>query len=171
MSDKAYYLDRLDLQAHPEGGYFKESFRSDEILRQADLPERFEGDRNLATAIYFLLTHGNFSAFHRIHSDETWHFYQGGTIRIHVLHDAGKVETIQLGRDLEKGQVFQHTVPANTWFASELTEDSAHDFGLAGCTVAPGFDFADFEMGDRQELLEKYPDHQETITRLTRSSL
>lgn len=169
MSDKAYYIDRLELQAHPEGGYFKESYRSDEILRKADLPDRFSGDRNMATAIYFMLTADNFSAFHRIRSDETWHFYQGAPIRVHVLHDAGKLESIVLGRNLEKDQHLQFTVPANTWFASEMLADASDDFALAGCTVAPGFDFADFEMADRAALLEEYPEHRETIERLTRT--
>ena len=103
---------------------------------------------SFSTAIYFLLQRGDFSAFHRIKSDECWHFYEGKTIIIHVINEAGEYAVIYLGRSIEKGEVYQAVVPAGAWFASEPGPGT--DYALVGCTVAPGFDFRDFEMADKK---------------------
>jgi len=156
------YIEQLELQPHPEGGYFKETYRSDALEKF----ESHDGVRNVSTGIYFLLTQGNFSAFHRIKSDEMWHHYDGSPIEIFWIDKKGKINTITLGKSLEDYQVPQAVIPANSWFASRVEEGG--DFALAGCTVAPGFDFQDFEMADRVDLLNKYPHYKEIIRALTR---
>lgn len=158
-----YWIDHLKLDAHPEGGYYKETYRSQS---EVSLPS-FSGARNISTGIYFLLSQGNFSAFHRIKSDEMWHFYAGDPLSIFVIYPTGELNEIRLGLDLENGEVPQAVVPANCWFASRVHGQG--DYTLVGCTVAPGFDFEDFEMADQQELVESYPDHIALITTLTRS--
>lgn len=160
-----YFIKHLHLQPHPEGGFFKETYRSPGIIPMQSLPD-FTGDRHYSTAIYFLLQQGDFSAFHRIKSDECWHFYEGGSLFIHVIDDDGKYSCIHLGRNIHEGEVFQFVVPAGNWFASEPTPGS--NFTLAGCTVAPGFDFADFEMATTENLLKEYPQHRSLIERLCR---
>ena len=164
--DSQYWIKKLDLQSHPEGGFYKETYRSEEYFAEDGLPSRFGGNRNYSTAIYFLLEKGNFSAFHRIRSDEVWHFYAGDGITIFMLRDDGELETIHLGANPEKGEVLQTVVPAEVWFASKVSEPGA--YGLVGCTVSPGFDFADFEMADRGELIRQFPQHKDIITALTR---
>lgn len=157
-----YWIDHLKLEAHPEGGFYKETYRSS---LQVDLSD-FSAERNVSTGIYFLLTGDNFSAFHRIKSDEMWHFYAGDPIHIFVLHPEGQLETIKLGLDLEKGEVPQAVIPANCWFASRVNHKDR--YGLVGCTVAPGFDFEDFEMADRTQLIDQFPAHKNLIQQLTR---
>lgn len=151
---------------HPEGGYFKETYRSAERIPQHGLPSRFEGDRYFGTAIYFLLDQGNFSAFHRIKSDETWHFYAGQALEIFVLHDNGELQIISLGNQIQAGETFQATVPAGAWFASRPAANTS--FSLVGCTVAPGFDFEDFELAKAEELVELFPQHASLIRELCR---
>ena len=150
MPDEASVLiEQLHLKPHPEGGYYRETYRS-----------------ATSTAIYFLLEGDNFSAFHRIQSDELWHFYTGHPVSVHVINPAGQHSEILLGSDPEQGQVFQAAVPAHHWFASCLKNPGA--FALVGCTVSPAFEFADFELADRSELIAEFPQHQTLITRLTR---
>ena len=157
---------QYQLLPHPEGGYYKETYRSNAIIQKEALPEGFSGDRNCSTAIYFLLEQGNFSAFHRIKSDECWHFYAGQTLLIYVIEPNGNSYTIKLGSDVENEEVFQAMVPANSWFASEPAPNSSYCF--VGCTVSPGFDFADFELAKKNELSALYPTHKDLINRLCR---
>ena len=159
-------VQQYSLQPHPEGGWYKETYRSREYIAKVALPERFRGARVFSTAIYFLLEEGNFSAFHRIRSDECWHFYAGDPLLIYVIQTGGSLDIIQLGNDFTKGQLFQYTVPANCWFASRPATGSA--FCFAGCTVAPGFDFDDFEMADASSLSVLYPQHAGIIKELCR---
>lgn len=159
-------VEKFNLLPHPEGGFFKENYRSVEIIQKSSLPKRFDGDRNYSTAIYFLLEQGNFSAFHKINSDECWHFYAGGSLLIYLIHLNGRLETIKLGNNFNRGERFQAIVPAECWFASEPAMGT--DFSFVGCTVAPGFDFADFELAKSDELSKHYPQHQVLIRRLTR---
>ena len=155
-----------NLQPHPEGGWYKETYQSKEQIDADSLPERFCGSRAFSTAIYFLLEQGNFSAFHRIKSDECWHFYAGDPLVVYVLQQDGTLDEIMLGNDITNGQLFQYVVPANCWFASRPAFDSK--FCFVGCTVAPGFDFADFEMADAAVLSALYPQHQTAIQELCR---
>jgi predicted cupin superfamily sugar epimerase len=161
-----YWIEKLRLEPHPEGGHFRQTYKADLTLAQAALPVGFPGARAASTAIYFLLEAENFSAFHRLRSDEVWHFYDGAPLVVHVIEAEGKGSRILLGRDLEAGQVLQAVVKAGCWFASHVADWSS--FALVGCTVAPGFEFADFEMGPRKELVTRYPLHAELIERLTR---
>ena len=156
----------LNLIPHPEGGYYKENYRSLEKISANGLPERFSEERCLSTAIYFLLEKGNFSAFHRIKSDECWHFYAGSALLIYVLSPDGRLEIISLGNNWLKGEQFQAIVPAACWFASEPAEGTA--FSFVGCTVAPGFDFIDFELAEKAVLSEQFPQHKQLINRLVR---
>lgn len=158
--DPEYYIEKLALIAHPEGGYFVESYRSEELLSQEGLPERFEGSRSISTAIYFLLKGTEHSAFHRIKSDEIWHFYEGIPLLIYVINLEGKLEVIKLGNELDTGCTYQATVKAGNWFASKPINE--HGFSLVGCTVAPGFDFSDFELAGN-DLLDLFPRHSDII--------
>jgi len=155
-----------NLQPHPEGGWYKETYQSKEQINAASLPERFGGSRAFSTAIYFLLEQGNYSAFHRIKSDECWHFYAGDPLVVYVLQQDGTLDEIMLGNDITNGQMFQYVVPANCWFASRPATDSK--FCFVGCTVAPGFDFADFELADAAVLSALYPQHKSCIEELCR---
>jgi predicted cupin superfamily sugar epimerase len=170
VSDAAFWIERLDLRPHPEGGYFRETYRSAETIAGAALPARFPGDRAFATAVYFLLTRDAFSAFHRIRSDELWHFYAGDAVTLAILDadGTGRLTTESLGRDPQRGELPQVVIPAGAWFAAEVA--SSGSYALVGCTVAPGFDFADFELGDRASLLAQYPQHRGVVERLTRTA-
>lgn len=158
-------VSKLDLLPHPEGGFYKESYRSSELIKQSYLPNRFSGDRNFSTAIYFLLTSGNFSAFHRIQQDEVWHFYEGVPLNVHVITPEGKYTKHKVGH-IHQGLQPQLVVPKGCWFASNI--DQEESYTLVGCTVAPGFDFADFELASRQDLIYLFPEHKTIINKLTR---
>ena len=160
------FIKQYALQPHPEGGWYKETYKSNECIPHAALPERFSGARVFSTAIYFLLEQGNFSAFHRIKSDECWHFYAGDSLLIYVINRDGSLDIINLGNDIDKGQLFQYVVPANCWFASRPEPGST--FCFVGCTVARGFDFADFELADSSALSVLYPWHERIIKELCR---
>ena len=163
----AYWIEKLQLQKHIEGGAFREVYRSPLTISQRNLPEVFNGNRNFSTSIYFLLENGQCSALHRIASDELWHFYAGDALTIFEIDDAtGKLITHTLGNDPEKGETFQTVVKAGNWFGSEVTNGG--DYALVGCTVSPGFDFADFELARRAPLIQQYPQHAEIIIALTR---
>ena len=168
MKPATYWVEKYQMQPHPEGGYFVETYRAAEVLSQSALPARFGGERAFSTAIYFLLESHHVSALHRIQSDELWHFYAGGPLEVYVIYpDDGRLEVIRLGADPEAGEVFQAVVPAGTWFGSRPAAGST--YSLVGCTVAPGFDFADFELAERANLLAKCPQHRALIEALTPS--
>ncbi|MEM9987064.1 MAG: cupin domain-containing protein [Bacteroidota bacterium] len=164
------WIDQLNLAAHPEGGYFAEVYRSAEKVAKSGLPPRFAGDRSLGTSIYFLLRGDRFSAFHRIKSDEGWHYYTGThPVELLVISPGGELNTHWLGEDFERGERFQAVVPAEHWFAARVGS-SEEDFALVGCTVSPGFDFADFELAERSKLQEIFPQHSDLIEEMTRTT-
>lgn len=163
--DAKYWIEKLGLQAHPEGGFFKETYRSAESISSKSLPERFQGDRSFSTSIYFLLRSQDRSLFHRIKSDELWHFHYGSSLNIYILKD-DQLIVKTLGANPDAGESLQVVVPANCWFGAMSAEQNS--FTLAGCTVAPGFDFADFEMATRKELFDSFPHHHDIIKRLTK---
>ncbi len=165
MLNATQLITQYELQAHPEGGFYLQTYCSKEVIAVTALPARFSGDRYFSTAIYFLLEGKQFSAFHRIKSDEIWHFYTGIALHIYVLHPDGKGELLKLGNDPVNGYSFQQIVPAGCWFASKPINENG--FSFAGCTVAPGFDFTDFEMGETEQLLRQYPHHEEWIRLLS----
>ena len=145
---------------HPEGGYYKETYRSGDTMITVRNTKR-----NVSTAIYFLLVSEEKSMFHRIQSDEHWFYHQGETLEI-ILIQHGVLNTISLGNSFEKGEMPQATIPANTWFAAKVKLEKG--YALVSCTVAPGFDFDDFELAKRQSLLDEYPHLKETIEAFTK---
>jgi predicted cupin superfamily sugar epimerase len=160
-TDLETLVRRLALAPHPEGGFYRETFRAPLVL--GGLPHG--GPRHASTAIYFLLPAGTFSAFHRVRSDEVWHHYDGDPVALHVVADGGAHSVVRLGRDLAAGEAPQAVVPANAWQAAEPLGER---FALCGCTVAPGFDFADFEMAEGKDLTARFPELAPIIARLTR---
>lgn len=165
MTKAQQWISNLKLVAHPEGGYFSEVYRSEETISENCLNKRYLVSHSISTSIYFLLDGSDFSAFHRIKSDEIWHFYDGLPTKIYLIFPDGNFEIKKLGLDFEQNELPQVVIPKNVWFAAKpLAENS---FSLVGCTVAPGFDFADFELAKRDELLQKYPQHKSLITQLT----
>jgi uncharacterized protein len=161
-----YWIRRLKLERHPEGGYFRQTYRSAVTIAREGLPLEFAGARAVSTAIYFLLEGENFSAFHRLRSDEVWHFYAGAPLLVHVIDPDGKYDCVRLGNDPENGQEFQAVVKAGCWFSSHVADWKS--WALVGCTVAPGFEYQDFEIGKREELTRLYPQHRALIVQLTR---
>ena len=150
-------VEKLELLPHPEGGFYKETYRSEETLENKD--------RNLLTSIYFLLTSENVSHFHRIKSDELWYHHTGSAVTVHTLDEKGHT-AFQLGPDFLNGELPFYLVKKDTIFGSTI--DSPNSFALVSCAVAPGFDFRDFELFEQEELMELFPDHEEIVTRLTR---
>lgn len=160
-----YWISKLQLIRHVEGGSYKEIYRSPLVIDKSQLPESFANSRHISTSIYFLLEKNQFSAFHRIQSDELWHFYTGDSLSIFEISDNGTITEHKLGNNPEKGEYFQCMIKAGNWFASAVNEGG--EYSLAGCTVSPGFDFEDFELGERTTLITMFPQHTELITRLT----
>lgn len=162
----ADFVKKLNLLPHPEGGFYKEVYRSTDTVSRAALPTGFSGDRVLATSIYFLIEKDNFSALHKIKSDEIWHFYAGDALEVIEINESGDLKKTSVGNNLETGELFQYTVKANTWFGSRVK--AGGNFSLVGCTVAPGFDFEDFELADRKQLLKLFPEQKVVIEEMTR---
>jgi uncharacterized protein len=156
MEDIQAFVETLQLIPHPEGGFYREVYRSNELIPELD--------RNYLTSIYFLLTSENCSKFHRIMSDEIWYFHAGSPLTVHMLNEDGYT-TQNVGLELDKNQLPQFTVTKGTIFGSTVSEPNS--FSLVSCAVAPGFDFRDFKLFEKHELLEYYPEHAEIIARLT----
>ncbi|MBN1292516.1 MAG: cupin domain-containing protein [Candidatus Latescibacteria bacterium] len=164
--DAQYIINHLNLKPLPfEGGYFYETYRSGEVVAQTGLPPRYSGDRGFGTAIYYLVTPEMFSAVHRIKSDEVFHFYLGDPVTMLQLNPDGTGKTVVLGNDLKKGQYPQCVVPRMIWQGLCLERDGK--FALLGTTVTPAFEYDDFELGDREVLIQQYPQFADMITRLT----
>jgi predicted cupin superfamily sugar epimerase len=152
-------IDQLQLLPHIEGGYYRETYRSKEKVIN------HEGEsRDLTTLIYFLLPSGKFSKFHKIASDEIWLYQQGAPVAIHLLLEDGSHKTEILGSDLSNGQQLQVIIPSNTLFGAEVLGDNT--YALSACMVAPGFDFADFQLYTSETLMEMFPQHHEIIAHL-----
>ena len=149
----------LGMNVHPEGGYFVESYRAKQIK------DTIVGNRSVCTAIYYLLPKGAKSRLHRIKSDEIWHFYLGGPLVVGGIDFEGKPYEVKVGPDLKNGEQLQFVVPKGNWFGAYPSEGT--EFALVGCTVAPGFEFEDLEMGVREDLLAQYPEAQSLIEKLT----
>ncbi|MDH4127297.1 MAG: cupin domain-containing protein [Spirochaetota bacterium] len=158
-------INRYNLIPHPEGGYYRETYRSNGIISKNSLPKTFKGDRVYSTAIYFLLPEESKSSLHCLPSDECWHFYLGGPLTIVTINPNGKVEKTLLGQDINDGQTLQHFVEGGHWLGAYPNTGSK--FSFVGCTTAPGFDFSDFTMGKRSELIKLFPNAKEIIIKLT----
>lgn len=157
--DASYWINKLQLMPHPEGGYYKEVYRSPRVF----LPEAFNATRNECTHIYFLLEHHNFSAFHRIKSDEHWHFYYGNELEVFEIDaNSGQLSIHTLGNRNVLSNLYC-TITAGNWFGAKLADNNPEAYALVGCTVSPGFDFADFELASKDSLAQLYPQHQSFI--------
>lgn len=158
----------LELAPHPEGGFYRETYRAPDVIPHGALAPRYSGPRAASTAIYFLLPAGSFSALHRIASDEVWHHYAGAPLEVVSLVPGGRRVDLRLGMDLAAGERPQGVVSAGAWFGARIPARAAGAWSLVGCTVAPGFDFADFELGTRAALRAAFPDHAALVDTLTR---
>jgi uncharacterized protein len=179
MIDAEFIIKKLELEKHiHEGGYFKESYRSPdmisnnkfhskkqehEIYEESPYPEKI---RPASTLIYYLLVGKQYSAIHRVKSDEIWHFYLGSPVTIHIINEDRISPRIQLGNNLENGENIHYVVKKDTWFCAEL--NNKRTFALMGCTVSPGFDFEDFELGSKDKLILHYPQHKDLIERFSK---
>lgn len=166
MYSAKFWIDHLRLEPHLEGGFFSQTYIANESIAQSHLPSRYKGRRAFSTAIYFLLEYPDFSAFHRLQSDEVWHFYAGSSLSIWTLSPQGQLSQVRLGSDPTQGRMFQAVIPAGHWLGAHL--DVPQSYALVGCTMAPGFDFADFELAQREQLAQQFPQHRDLIERLTR---
>ena len=157
---------QLGLVAHPEGGYYIQTYKSAETIARDGLDTRYTGHRSVGTAIYYLLTPGTFSELHRLRSDEIFHFYLGDPVEQLQLWPDGSSKVVVIGTDLAGGQIPQLVVPKDVWQGARLLAGGS--FALLGCTVSPGFEFEDYESGTRKDLTQNYPAQTELITALTR---
>ncbi len=163
----ARWIERLRLERHPEGGWFRETYRSPERLEVPGAATGSAPQRSLATSIYFLLEGPDFSSFHRLRSDEVWHFHAGSALLLVAIDAGGQLRSFTLGNDVERGETPPVRIRAGWWYAARL-EDS-DSFALVGCTVSPGFEFEDWELGRREELQAQFPQHARVIEELTRA--
>jgi uncharacterized protein len=161
-----YWIQKLQLSKHPEGGYYRETYRSDNGF---DLLTGSSGIHSISSAIYFLLDRHQFSAFHRIKSDEIWHFYTGSSLILYVLENKDIVSRLILGKDFDAGEEFQAVIKSGSWFGAIVSDCSS--YSLVGCTTSPAFNFENFELGKRENLLQIYPKHKAIIERLTKKDV
>ena len=166
MRSADFWIQHLKLEKHPEGGAYARVYTSSLQLKRSALPKDFNGDRAVCTHIYYLLQQNEFSTFHRIQSDELWHFYDGDALKIYEIDKDGNLTEHLLGLEIEKAQSPFCVVKGGNWFAAELITDS--NYALVGCTVSPGFDFAEFKIGEKEKLISQYPQHKELIERFTK---
>jgi uncharacterized protein len=157
-----FWIKKLKLRQHPEGGYFANTYRSNKIIELFG----YNGTRSTCTAIYYLLTGNQFSSFHITKSDEIWHFYSGSSLILHIIDSKGKVNRVILGSNYNEGETFQVVVKAGCWFAVSINKKNS--YSLVGCTVSPGFDYKDWIIGNRKRLTEMYPEHKKIIEEFTR---
>jgi uncharacterized protein len=158
-----YWINKLKLHKHPEGGYFVETYKSEKFVNL----QGYNGSRHACTAIYYLLVGDQFSSFHRMKSDELWHFYAGSSLTLHMIETDGKLSEVRLGTDIDNGETFQAVVKAGTWFAASVNDQDS--YSLVGCTVSPGFDYGDWDLGEMEALNKTYPQHKSIIEKYTRS--
>lgn len=166
MQDAKFWIEHLGLTRHPEGGWYRETYRSRDGIPGNCLPARYQGARDCSTAIYFLLESGEFSAFHRLNTDELWHFHTGSSLTVYSIDIDGKLTETKVGPNPSNGESFQAVITAGNWFGARV--DPPGSFSLISCTVSPGFDFTDFELAGRNDLIRQFPHHQEIIEELTR---
>jgi len=160
MTKASHYIQQLQLHPHPEGGFYKETYRAETLVEV----DSFQGTRNVSTAIYFLLEGKHKSHFHTIKSDELWFYHDGATLEIFVLEQTG-LKVILLGKNAVAGEVLQAVIPAHVWFASKVKNNEG--FVLVSCTVSPGFSFEDFKMAKKKELQKEFPFAIEVIEEMT----
>ena len=159
-------IEKYKLKEHFEGGYHAEYYRSDEKISKDHLPSRFNASRVFSTGIYFLLNNNDFSSFHKLKADEIWHFYSGSPLILYEIKENGSLEKTFLSGNVDKDTQFMKDVKAGSWLAAEVLDKDSYSF--VGCTVSPGFEFDDFELAERKNLIKLYPQHRDIIEKLTR---
>ena len=157
MNTAGYWIQHLQLKPHPEGGFYKEEYRSNIEISTKELPIGYKTPRRIATSIYYLLRSEDISRFHRLRSDELWYYHSGSAIKIIYIDTEGKKHTHILGKNREKAEQFSLLIPGGCIFCAEVID--SNNFTLASCVVAPGFEFEDFEMFDKEDLIQAYPKH------------
>jgi len=160
-----YFIKQLKLEPHPEGGHYRRIYESSEFISKENLPKKYGSKRHYSTSIYYLLNKTEVSKFHKLKSDEIWHYYFGSSAMIYIIDESGKLNIKKLGPNIDEGEEFQVIIKSNSWFASELSNKDS--FILVGCTVAPGFDFEDFELAEKSDLINNYPDYLDIISKFT----
>ena len=156
---------RLELVPHPEGGFYRETYRDRRIVT-VNQPDWIDQERNASTAIYYLLNDGNFSSWHKVRSDEVWHYCCGSPLSLYVISQQGELDLLHVGNPLQQPDCqFHQIVKKDQWFAAEPRDPESYT--LVSCTVAPGFDFRDFELAETDILLEQYPQHSDLIQRFS----
>ncbi|MEL6917457.1 MAG: cupin domain-containing protein [Bacteroidota bacterium] len=168
MDEAERIIKSLQLKQHPEGGYYRETYRSIHEIGEKELGNAYQGKRNYATSIYFLLTADTFSAFHKIKQDEIWHFYKGTPIELHMISAEGIYSCVSIGNAIDIGQLPQFVVKGGCWFAARIEQNAKQDYALVGCTVSPGFDFRDFTLPNQKELIQLFPQHRKIVSELSR---
>lgn len=158
-------IRQFQLAAHPEGGYYYETYVSPDIIGRAGMPDRYSSERRSAKAIYFLLPSDQVSKFHRIKCEEIWCHHFGEALTLFLIHRDGSVQEIVLGAHIERGELPQIIIPHNVWFGAKVNKKNAYAF--LSCITAPGFEFQDFELAERNALLQEYPQHRELIIHFT----
>ena len=166
MQKADFWIDHLKLSKHPEGGYYRETYRSSSSCTPAGECS-LEGKRAWATSIFYLLKHAQRSRLHRIHSDELWFYHAGNPLTVHVFPEQDKPSNFTLGLSAERGEVLQEAVPAGSWFGALPNSHEKEGYSLVSCVVAPGFEFRDLSFARREDLLAIFPEHREIIERLT----
>lgn len=158
-------IDHFNLLPHPEGGFYKEYYRSEDLLLASQLPERYSSERAFSTAIYYLLDRGARSKLHRLKTDEIWHFYSGDPLIIFEIQSNGRMVEHLLGQNILEGQSYQTVISAGSWFGAILAPES--NYSLVSCTMAPGFDFVELEFADGAQLIQEFPEAKHWIEKLT----
>lgn len=166
MNNYKKIIKKFNLQKHPEGGYYSEIFRSEESISNNCLPDRYDSNRFFYTSIYFLLAKNDISHFHILQSDEIWYYHLGSSIELHIIDEKGNYSRQILGVT-KKSHVPSLLVKKNSWFAANLIDNNS--FGLVSCVVIPGFEFTDFKLGNREFLLNQFPQHKKIIKRFTKN--
>jgi hypothetical protein len=167
MPKAEFWIDRLRLEPHPEGGWFRETYRSEGVCHFG-AESAFGSPRSFATSIHYLLERGDRSRLHRILSDELWYFHAGNPLEVHIFPESGAPSSFTLGQSPDDGEVLSAWVPAGCWFGARLADRADEEaYALVSCVVAPGFDFRDFSFADREALAAKFPDNREMIETLT----
>lgn len=165
MKSSSDWIQELNLEPHPEGGFYKELLRSEFIIPAGKLSGKHDSNRSLYTSIYFLLEEGSVSKFHRLKSDEIWYYHYGDSMIIECIKENGEHYTEKLGQDVLSGEKFQVLIPGGTIFGAKT--NGQNKYSLVGCLVSPGFDFQDFKLFESEELLRLYPRHQSIILEFT----
>lgn len=161
-------IQLLRLEEHPEGGFFRQTYKSYENIPKEVLPARYGSQRCYGTSIYYLLTKDTCSRLHRVASDETFHFYFGAPVEMLLLFPGARAERVTLGHNILNREQPQFTVPQDIWQGSKLKLDPDYlDYALLGTTVSPGFEYDDFELAKRADLLSEYAEFEQDILSLT----